>query len=135
MSSPKNVQRQCPRLLSSIHSSSDASSCRAGLLDEISLVNSSTTPVTVFAPTNAAFAAAALDAGDTTTVSAVLENHIVPDMRLAAPLSAPVALESLEGAKLFRDSWTGIQQGHVPHGWSRCVHQQRECSWIIPHST
>lgn len=54
-------------------------------------------PVTVFAPSNAALAAANLDPRDTATATAVLENHILLGTRLPTPVAAQETEETLAG--------------------------------------
>ena len=61
-------------------------------------LDTATTPATVFAPTNAAIAAAGIDPRDTMTAAGILENHIVLGSRLATPLAAAETRETLFGA-------------------------------------
>lgn len=60
-------------------------------------VDNPTTFVTVFAPTNAAIAAAGIDPRDAMTTSAILENHILLGSRLLSSISSPVIQETQSG--------------------------------------
>lgn len=57
-------------------------------------------PFTVFAPTNAAFAAAGIDTTDVATVTAVLKYHVVSGAIASTDLSALQFPETLQGTKL-----------------------------------
>ncbi len=76
---------------------------KAGLVDAISDPN---TPLTIFAPTNGAFAAAGIDveATDADTLSAVLLDHVIPGRvgagRLRAAAFRDASIESLGGLTL-----------------------------------